>query len=97
MKKPRTQHGSRFKAKVAVESLRSDSTLCELSRKHKIHSNQISKWRKQLVDGAFALFEQGARKPEVRDDELISELYQKIGQLEVELDWLKKKSGLDRR
>jgi transposase len=83
-----------FKAKVALEALREQETLSALSQKHGIHSNQISAWKKQLLDVAATVFEQSSGQKQVKEQEaLIRDLYEQIGQLQYEANWLKKKLG----
>jgi transposase len=83
-----------FKAKVALEALKEDKTSAELAGEYQVHPGQIRQWKQIVKEGLVGLFN-GRRKKEAKDkDELIQELYQQIGQLKVELDWLKKKSGL---
>lgn len=85
----RTPRSPAFKKKVALEALREDKTLSELASKYGIHPIQVSKWKKELIEGAEILFEgKRSRRPE----EAIAreELERKIGQLTIELDFLKK-------
>ena len=83
-----------FKAKVALEALKGQKTIAELARIYEVHPNQIGQWKKQMQAELPKVFN-GKRDREVKDqEELVEELYRQIGQLKVELDWLKKKSGL---
>ena len=94
MKKNRTRYNEEFKAKVAMEALREQRTVNEIAGQYQIHPNQVSKWKSQLIENAKILFEDGRTKKTDKDkEELESRLYQQIGQLQVELEWLKKKSG----
>ena len=81
-----------FKAKVALEALKSEKTLAQLSSEFGVHANQIRQWRKHLLDELPKVFSDRRKKGEQEKDDLISELYRQIGQLKVEVDWLKKKS-----
>ena len=93
MKKKRTRYGKDFKAKVAIEALKEQQTINDIAIQYQISPNQVSTWKKHLQDGASKLFE--ASKSKKKDDKPSEEiLYQQIGQLQVELDWLKKKSGI---
>jgi transposase len=95
MKNKRRNYSAAFKAKVALAAVKSDKTIAELASEHEVHPNQITQWKKQLLESLPELFSR-RRQTDQRDQEaLTSELYQQIGQLKVELDWLKKKSGLD--
>jgi len=81
-----------FKAKVALEALKGEKTLSQLSSEFRVHGNQIRQWRKQLLDELPKLFSDRRKKGEQEKEDLICELYRQIGQLKVELDWFKKKS-----
>lgn len=88
----RASYKSEFKAKVALEALKEQKTLSELSSEFEVHSNQVSQWKKQLKDGAVDLFKMvSSHRKKDSSDALTNRLYQEIGQLKVELDWLKKK------
>jgi transposase-like protein len=93
MVKKRITHSASFKAKVALAAHRQDKTLSQLAAQFKVHPNAVSRWKLQLLDNIELVFQDGRSKPK-HDDSLVDELYQKIGRLEVELDWLKKKSDL---
>jgi len=90
----RKRHDAAFKAKVALEATKGEKTIAQLSSEFGVHANQIRQWRKQLLEELPRLFSDRRRKQEKDDEELRSELYQQIGQLKVELDWLKKKSQI---
>ena len=82
------------KAKVALEAVKGAKTINEIAQEHGVHPNQVSQWKKELLESAGSLFE-GKRGPKSINTESDSErLYAKIGQLNMELDWLKKKSGI---
>ena len=88
----RKRYDATFRAKVALEAVKGEKTLAELSSQFGVHPNQIRKWRKQLLECLPDLFTDRRKKKERDHEELVSELYRQIGQLKVELDWLKKKS-----
>lgn len=90
----RKQFSAEFKAKVALEALKQKYTINELSTQFSVHPNQIMNWKKQLLKGLPGIFSNGKVVQEKSDEELKSRLYQEIGQLKVELDWLKKKASL---
>jgi putative transposase len=90
----RKQYSASFKARVALEAYKGEKTTAELSSQFKVHANQISKWKKQLIENSPELFNSLKNKKTEEASEKEAELYQQIGQLKVELDWLKKKSGL---
>lgn len=90
----RRQHSSAFKAKVALEAVKGEKTIAQISSEYGIHPNQIRQWRKQLLEMLPSLFSDRRKRIEKDRDELEAELYRQIGQLKVELDWLKKKLQL---
>jgi transposase len=93
MQKKRIRHSQEFKAKVAIEALKELKTINEIASQYQIHPNQVTKWKSQLVEEADKIFED--KRTKKQDDKPGEDkLYQQIGQLQVELDWLKKKSGL---
>ena len=93
MSKPRKRHSADFKARVALESFRKDKTLAQISSEYGIAALQISRWKKELLDRASEIFETG--QSPVKVEEITSPLYQEIGRLKMELDWVKKKFRLE--
>lgn len=91
----RKQYSAQFKAKVALEALRGHKSTNEIASEHGIHPTQLAQWKKQLVEELPSLFSDKRAKSTQEDQALKDRLYQQIGQLQVELDWLKKKAGLD--
>ncbi len=92
MRKERRNFDSSFKAKIALEALREQKSINQLAAENELHPNQISLWKKQLLDGSTELFKEGKTPKQNQDNKLVDQLYQQIGQLKVEVDWLKKKS-----
>ena len=88
----RKSYDATFRAKVALEAVKGEKTLAELSSTFRVHPNQICKWKKQLLEYLPDLFTDRRKRKDREQEELIDELYRQIGQLKVELDWLKKKS-----
>lgn len=95
MKNKRRNHSAAFKAKIALAAAKGDKTIAELANEYQVHPNQIIQWKKQLFESLPEIFSRRRKTDEHEREELTAELYQQIGQLKVELDWLKKKSGLD--
>ena len=94
MKQSRRKHGGAFKAKVALAALRGDQTVSELASRFEIHPTLIHNWKKQLSESAPELFSSGPAKHDKNQEALIAKLYQQIGQLTVERDFLSDRSGL---
>ena len=93
MKQSRRKHSPSFKAKVALEALKGEETTAELSSRFEVHPSQIRAWRKALAKGAADILG-GDRDQKKKDDEgLIAQLYQQIGQLKVERDFLESRLG----
>ncbi len=93
--KERRKFSAAFKARVAREALKEQKTIAQLAAEYDVHPNQISQWKKQLVDVLPEMFSRRRGENEKHRKELTDRLYRQIGQLQVELDWLKKKVGLD--
>lgn len=93
-KTQRKNYTSTEKAKIALEVLKGKMTQSEITSKYGVHSTQILAWKKQLVEALPEIFSDKRREKNRDREELIEELYKQIGQLKVELDWLKKKSEL---
>jgi len=89
MRKTRRKFSSKFKAKVALEALKERKTLSELAEQFELHPNQISKWKKDFFENSEKVFTDKNSKKD-KSGEKMDKLYQKIGQLEVENDFLKK-------
>ncbi len=95
MARKRKRPGPSFKAKVALSAVKEIKTVSELSSQFKVHSTQIHQWKRQLLERAEEVFENG-RSGTGRAQEqeaLTAELYEQIGRLKMELEWLKKKSA----
>ena len=93
MKTNRRKHNPAFKAKVALEAMRGEKTIAELASQYEIHPNQIKQWKKVLAEEAAGLFEKGQSKKPRDEKALINKLYQEIGQLKVEKDFLENSLG----
>jgi putative transposase len=90
----RKRYDNRFKARVVLEALKNDRTIAEISSEHGVHANQITKWKRQVLDGLPGIFSSKPERDQRDNEALQAELYRQIGQLKVELDWLKKKAGV---
>ena len=90
----RKRYDNTFKAKVVLESFRNEKTIAELASEYGVHPNQITQWRKQALEDLPTLFSSNQAKNEKAYEEEKEELLKQIGQLKVEVEWLKKKSGI---
>lgn len=91
MKSKRKRHSAEFKATVALAAAKEAKTLTELASEYGVHPNQITQWKKQLLETLPEIFSQGRKREKEDQEALQAELYQQIGKLKVEVDWLKKK------
>jgi transposase-like protein len=96
MRRQRRQYSADWKAKVALEAIKGQRTVQEIASQYEVHPSLVTQWKKQLLEGAAQVFLNGKMGASGVDEELKAELYQQIGKLQVEVDWLKKKSGLSR-
>ena len=93
MSQGRRKHSPAFKAKVALEALRGQETVAQLAARYQVHSGQIQAWKKALAEDASGVFSNGKDRKSKNDAALIARLYQEIGQLKVERDFLAERSG----
>ncbi len=94
MSKQRKIYSADFKAKVALAAIKGQHTINEIASNFSVHPNQVMQWKKQALEAILDLFSARRARDAHADEELKAQLYQQIGQLKVELDWLKKKAGL---
>jgi len=92
----RKRHTAAFKAKVALEAIRGDKTANELAGLYQLHPTQIAAWKKQAMVGLTEIFADGRRKQSDNGEAEVSRLYEEIGRLKVERDFLKKNFGESR-
>lgn len=93
MARKRKLHTAAFKAQVAMAAVRGDKTVSELASLHGVHPTMIHLWKKQLVSNVEDLFQSGAKASGSEHEALQAQLYEQIGRLKTELDWLKKKAA----
>ena len=93
MGKQRRRFSADFKFRVALEAAKGQQTLSELAGKHSLHPNQISQWKRQLLEGGVEVFAGQGKQGQQEQDALESELYEQIGRLKMELEWVKKKAA----
>jgi putative transposase len=93
MSRKRRVFGASFKAKVALAACRGDKTTAQLATHFSVHTSQVTAWKKQLLEQAAELFEDGRRKQREEQSADEQELYEQIGRLKMEVEWLKKKSA----
>jgi transposase-like protein len=93
MARKRTRHPAGFKAQVALAAVKEDRTVNELASKFGVHPTLIHGWKKQLLAGAESIFSDGVKAAATDTEAIQAELYQQIGRLKMELEWLKKKAA----
>jgi len=91
MGQKRKRHSDEFKARVALDAVKGVKTLSELSSAHGVHPTVIAHWKRQLLDGAAGVFSRAAGGSVRTEGEITAPLYEQIGRLKMEVDWLKKK------
>lgn len=91
MARTRRRFSAQFKAKVAIEAIRGQKTTSELAGEHQVHPGQITQWKQQLLAAAQEVFGDRLGQDRQEQEALVAQLYQQIGQLKVEVDFLKKK------
>lgn len=94
MKQKRRKHSAAFKTKAVLEMIKGGETMSALGSKYEVHPTMLTKWRREFLEKAPEIFSERLSKSEKVHEHENEELYKKIGQLQVELDWLKKKSNI---
>jgi putative transposase len=87
----RKKYSPEFKAKVVLEALKGEKTINTLASTYEIHPNVIMQWKRQVLNGIKDIFSDRRDKVQIQDKKLQNMLYEEIGRLKMELDWLKKK------
>jgi transposase-like protein len=93
MAKKRQRRSAEFKFRVALEALKEHKTLGQLANEYEVHPSQITQWKKQLLDGGTSLFGQQQARERQEQAAREAELFEQLGRLKMELEWLKKKAG----
>ena len=88
------RHSAELKARVVVEAIKGQRTMNEIAGEYGVHPGQIAQWKRQVLAELPGLFSSKRSRDAKAEEELKASLYQQIGQLKVELDWLKKKAGV---
>ena len=93
MAKQRRRHSAEFKFKVALEAAKGQKTINEIASESTLHPNQVSQWKQELLEAGDSLFRLPTRNQQHNQEALQAELYEQIGRLKMELEWLKKKAA----
>lgn len=93
MANKRKKYSDKFKFKVALEAAKELDTLSQIASKHGVHPSQVKSWKKQLLEEGETLFARKSSKSKQEEEQLVTDLYEQIGRLNMDLAWLKKKSG----
>lgn len=93
MSKQRRHYSAQFKFQVALEAASGTKTISQLSSEYQVHPNQIGQWKRQLLDGGVHVFENDAARRKREQEALETDLFEQIGRLKMELEWLKKKAA----
>jgi len=91
--KRRKRYGAQFKFQVALDAAKGTETINELATKHSLHPNQISQWKRQLLEEGPSVFSTSTAREQRQQEASQTELFEQIGRLKMELEWLKKKAS----
>ncbi len=95
MSTKRIRHTAKFKFTIAIEAIRADKSINQLASEHQLHPSQISQWKKQPLDQGSQILSNIAAKHQLKQHQRESDLYEQIGRLNMELDWLKKSDPIE--
>ncbi len=93
MSRKRRQHDAQFKLRVALEAAKGLKTISQIASEYNLHPNLVSSWKKQLLEGGSSLFSSDTARQQRDQETREAELYEQIGRLKMELEWLKKKAA----
>jgi len=91
--KRRKRYGAQFKFQVALDAAKGTKTINELATEHNLHPNQISQWKRLLLEEGLSVFSSSAAREQRQQEASEAELFEQIGRLKMELEWLKKKAA----
>ena len=91
MSKKRRQHRAQYKFQIALEAARGEKTVSQIASDHNLHPNQVTQWKRQLLESGPDVFSRKRARQEREQEQQEAELYEQIGRLRMELEWLKKK------
>jgi transposase-like protein len=92
--KKRNRRSKEFKFKVAIEAIKGESQIAEIAAKYTVHPNQITEWKRQLLEKGAEVFVSNGEKDEREQQAMSDRLYNTIGHQQIQIDWLKKKLGI---
>ena len=94
MSKKAKQYSATEKSKIVIEAIKGELTIAQMTSKYGVHSTQIQQWKKKGLEYLMSGFQNKIKSKHLDEEELIKQLYEQIGQLNMECNWLKKKSTL---
>ena len=94
MSRKRTNRTKAFKFKVALEAVKGEKQIAEIAEEYKVHPNQVSQWKKQLLENGSEIFSSSAARKEKEYEEELEKLYKTVGKQQVTIDWFKKNLGI---
>lgn len=94
MSKSKRNHSVALKVQVALDAIKEELTQAQLTSKYSVHSTQVSNWKQKAVEAIRACFSNKPERDKAEQEKLEADLYEQIGRLQAELNWLKKKSGI---